>query len=172
MAYRITCLLLLSALVAAGGCKPKETDNPDVASDYRHSKYEQDIETGTYRDETGDQGKGVKPATLAAIDDVIKNTYGPELHQCLEGEMEEHDYQFLRAVFLVEFTIEASGKTKGAKLKALDLSQQDARGQDIGKLASDHLARCIVTEVNGWVFDPAPEVEFVDTYAGKLHEAY
>lgn len=170
MAHRITCAVL--SLLAVLGCKPRETDNPDVAGDYRHSKYRQDMVTGTYRDETGDQGKGVLPATLAAIDDTIKNTYGPELHSCLEQVMEEHDYQYLRAVFLVQFTIEPSGKTHDAQVKTLDLSQQDARGHDIAKLATEGLGKCITTAVNGWVFDPGPEVAFVDTYAGKLHEAY
>ena len=170
MTHRSTAFAL--GMLAALGCKPQETDNPDVANEYRHSKYAQDMVTGKYRDETGDQGKGVLPATLAAIDDRIKTTYGPELHECLEAEMEEHGYQYLRATFMVEFTIEPSGKTHDAQLHTLDLSQQDARGHDTGKLATGHLGKCIVDAVNAWVFDPGPEVAFVDTYAGKLHEAY
>lgn len=163
---------LIYLLLPLGACEKRETDNPDVAGEYRKNKYQEEMVTGTYHDETGDQGKGILPATLAAIDDTIKHTYGPELHTCLEAVMQEHEYNYLRAVFLVEFTVEPTGKTHDARLRALDLSQQDARGHDIAKLATEGLGKCIVTAVNAWVFDPGPEVTFVDTYAGKLHEAY
>lgn len=162
------------ALVATlGGCERRETDNPDVASAVRHhNKYDADIVTGTYADEVADQGKGVAPETMAAIDDRITDTYAVDFRHCLEDQMSAQDKAFLRAAFEVEFTVEPDGRTHDAHLLASSLTEQDAKGHDVGSVAHGELDRCIVAAVDQWQFDPAPEVTFVDTYVGNITEAF
>jgi hypothetical protein len=172
MTHRTLSLAVLTLVAVLGGCERRETDNPDVAHDYHINKYNADIETGRYREETADQGIGVKPETQLAIDDRITNTYATDLRHCLEDEMDDHDTRFMRADFQVEFTIEPDGHTHNAHVLKLDLREQDAKGHDIGKVQPAHLDSCITSAVADWEFDPAPEVAFVDTYHGKLTEAY
>ena len=78
----------------------------------------------------------------------------------------------MRAGFKIEFTIEPDGHAHDAHVLQLGLSQQDAKGHDVGTVPARHLGKCIVAAVDEWQFDPAPEVAFVDTYEGKLTEAY
>ncbi len=172
MSTRTVSFALFSLLATIGGCERRQTDNPDVAAAYRHNKYDGDIVTGTYRDETSDQGQGVKPETLIAIDDRITNVYGADFRHCLESEMDDHDARFMRAAFKLEFTVEPDGHAHDAHVLQIGLSQQDAKGHDVGVVAPEHLGKCIVAAVDDWEFDPAPEVAFVDTYEGKLAEAY
>jgi hypothetical protein len=172
MSHRTSSLVVLGLVASLGGCERRLTDNPDVAHDYRANKYNNDIETGQYRVETEDQGEGVKPETMLAIDDRITNVYAVDLRHCLEDEMDEQDSRYMRADFKVEFTIEPDGHTHDAHVLQIDLEKQDARGHDIGAVKPMHLSSCIVSAVADWQFDPAPEVSYVDTYQGHLTEAY
>jgi hypothetical protein len=166
--------LLVLALVAGtlASCEKRLTDNPDVASQFRNSKYNDDIVTGSYRDDTEDQGKGVRPETLMAIDQRITDVFAVDFRHCLEDQMDESDSRFMRAQFRVQFTIEPTGQAHDAQVLKIDLSKQDAKGHDVGTLPPVQLGQCIVSAVDTWKFDPAPEVAFVDTYEGKLGEAY
>lgn len=172
MSHRTSSLALLTLVAALGACERRMTDNPDVAHDYRVNKYNADIETGKYREETDDQGIGVKPETMMAIDDRITNVYATDLRHCLEDEMDEQDTRFMRADFKLEFTIEPDGHTHDAHVLEIDLERQDARGHDIAAVKPAHLDSCLVSAVADWSFDPAPEVTYVDTYQGHLKEAY
>jgi len=172
---RLTTIAFLLGTTSLGivGCKKKDTDNPDVASTYREgNKYDDDIVTGTYRDDHADQGKGIHPNTLRSIEDTIHGSYHKDFQRCLEDEMAIEDTRFLRSVFTVEFKIDTTGKSGSAKILNIWLKKQNAKGTNIGDLAPDNLSTCISTSINEWVFDPPPEVDHVHTYKGQLGEAF
>src|SRR5262245_7968975 len=126
MTQRIVSFTLFAFVAALGGCERRETDNPDVAAAYRINKYNADIVTGTWVDETPDQGKGVRPETLLAIDDEITTSYADDFKHCLEGEMDAFDTGFLRAEFKVQFTVDADGHSRDAEVLQIHLAKQDA----------------------------------------------
>ena len=163
----------LALLVAAPGCKQQQTDNPDVASDYRgNNKYESDIVTARKRHDYKDQGKGIDPKTLRQIEDDIKSVYERDLERCLEDQMSEHETRFLRSVFTVEFHIDTDGAAGDAKILDIWLKKQNAKGSDIEELEPDGLEECIVDSIASWEFDPAPEVDYKHTYKGQIGEAF
>ncbi len=167
-------LLLSSSLgFSLFGCKKQDTDNPDIASKYRGNKYQGEIVTGTYRDTYDDQGKGIHPNTLRSIEDTISGGYHKDFSRCLEDEMAENDTRFMRSAFSVEFKIDTTGKASDAKVIRIWLKKQNAKGTDIGgELPPERLSQCIVDSIAQWVFDPAPEVDYVHTYKGQLGEAF
>jgi hypothetical protein len=164
-----------AALALPAGCKKRETDNPDVASEYRgegHNKYESEIVTARKRNTYEDQGKGIDPRTLNSIDDTIRTVYLRDLERCLEDQMNVHETRFLRSVFTVEFHIDTKGQASDAKILKMWLGKQDAKGSQVGDLDPKDLQTCFVDSIAAWEFDPAPEAEFVHTYQGQVGEAF
>ena len=178
MAHRTSiCMAALLAIpTTTVGCAKRHldaADNPDVASSYRdRNKYNEDIETGTYRDETEDQGKGIRPRTLKSIEDTITNVYEKDFENCLEEQMDVNETRFMRSVFSVEFTIDTSGKASKANIIDIWVKKQNAKGSNIGDVSPDGMKACIAKSIDDWVFDPPPEVVYVHTYRGQVGEAF
>lgn len=170
---KIGSSLAVVALVATPACKQQQTDNPDVAADYRgNNQYEGDIVTARKRNDYDDQGKGIDPKTLRQIEDDIRTVYERDLERCLEDSMSTHETRFLRSVFTVEFHIDPTGNAGKAKVLQIWLKKQNAKGADTEELSPDELQACIVDSIASWEFDPAPEVEYVHTYKGQIGEAF
>jgi hypothetical protein len=170
------CLAALALATSTAGCANRRldaADNPDVAMKYRDkNKYNSEIETGTYRDETADQGKGIHPKTLRAIEDQITNVYEKDFERCLEEQMDVQETRFMRSMFSVEFTIDTTGKASAAKVLDIWVKKQNAKGSNIGDVPADGMKACIGTAIDDWVFDPPPEVVYVHTYRGQVGEAF
>jgi hypothetical protein len=154
------------------GCKPKQTDNPDVAADYRDSAYDKEIVTGQERKDYADQGKGIKPKTLRSIEDTITTVYERDFERCLEDQMSIHETRFLRTVFAVEFRIDTAGQAGDARVLQISMSKQNAKGGDVGTADPAGMKDCIIKAIDEWEFDPAPEVDYVHTYNGQVGEAF
>ena len=170
---KIMLLATATAVLALPGCKKKQMDNTDVAAAYRgNNQYEEDIVTARKRNQYDDQGKGIKPSTLTAIEDTIQTVYLRDLERCLEDEMATHDTRFLRSTFTVEFHIDTEGSASDAKILKIWLGKQDAKGSQLGDLDSKQMEACIASMISEWEFEPAPEVEYVHTYQGQVGEAY
>ncbi|MBX7083122.1 MAG: hypothetical protein K1X88_28200 [Nannocystaceae bacterium] len=163
---------LAVAALALGACKKTDTDHPDVASKYRNSKYHQDIVSGDYTGKHEHQGDAIQPATLRAIEDTIHTSYEKDFERCLEDEMDTADTRFMRSVFSVEFKIDTKGNAGEAKVLDIWLKKQNAKGTDIGEVPTDGMEKCIVAAIDEWVFDPAPEVDYLHTYKGQVGEAF
>jgi hypothetical protein len=171
----IVALAAGAALLVAPGCKKQQMDDTDVASDYRGSDknaYEEDIVTARKRNAYKDQGKGISPTTLNAIEDTIRTVYLRDLERCLEDEMATHETRFLRSVFTVEFHIDTTGQASDAKILKMWLGEQNAAGAQVGDLDASEMKGCIESVIADWEFEPAPEVEYVHTYEGQVGEAY
>lgn len=164
--------LVSVALLLPAGCKKTDTDHPDVASKYRDSKYRQDIVEGEYTQDHEHQGDAIQPATLRSIEDTIHNSYHRDFERCLEDEMDTAETRFMRSVFTVEFQINTKGQAGSAKVINIWLKKQNAKGTDIGEVSPDGLEKCIVGAIDGWVFDPPPEVDYKHTYKGQIGEAF
>jgi hypothetical protein len=166
----------LTMATSTAGCAKRHldaADNPDVAQNYRDkNRYKEEIETGTYRDETEDQGKGIKPKTLRAIEDQITNVYEKDFERCLEEQMDVQETRFMRSLFTVEFTIDTTGKASKANVLDIWVKKQNAKGTNIGDVPADGMKACIGTAIDDWVFDPPPEVVYVHTYRGQVGEAF
>jgi hypothetical protein len=78
----------------------------------------------------------------------------------------------MRSAFTVEFHIDPKGKAGAAKVLEITTRKQDAKGSDLGEVASDGMKSCISESIKEWTFDPAPEVEYVHTYTGRVGEAF
>lgn len=165
-------IVLFAAAIAAPGCKKTDTDHPDVASGHRNSKYHGDIVTGTYRDEHKDQGKGIHPSTLRSIEDTISNTYERDFERCLEDAMDVEGTRFMRSMFTVEFKIDTKGNAGSANVLDIWVKKQNAKGSNIGDVKPDGMKECVIAAIDEWVFDPAPEVDYVHTYRGQVGEAF
>jgi hypothetical protein len=168
-------LVAAGAALALTACKRQETDNPDVAAGYRgddQNHYEGDIVTARKRNEYEDQGKGINPATLNAIEDSIRTVYLRDLERCLEDEMATHDTRFLRSVFTVEFHIDTDGRASDAKILKIWVGKQNAKGANVEDLDATQMTTCIGDMIGEWEFEPAPEVEYVHTYQGQVGEAF
>jgi hypothetical protein len=170
--------LVLVATFAAGGCAAKkldDADNPDVAQSYRgedKNKYETDIVTHKKRHDYDDQGKGIAPKTLQALEDTITNVYKTDFKHCLEEQMDAQETRFMRSVFTLEFTIDTKGKVTGSKIIEIWVKKQNAKGSDIGEVDSAGMKDCITAKVAEWEFDPPPEVVYKHTYRGQVGEAF
>lgn len=169
-----TVSIVIAAGLLAGGCKRGlNADNPDVAADYRDSNsYSEDIVTAKKRRDYDDQGKGIDPRTLSAIEHAITSVYERDFERCLEEEMGTEGTRFMRSAFTVEFHIDTSGKANNAKVLQITTRKQDAKGSDLGEVSSDGMESCIAEAIAEWSFDPAPEVEYVHTYTGRVGEAF
>ena len=174
MKARTVSIVIAVGLLAPGCKKGLGSDNPDVAAEYRgNDSYSQDIVTAKKRHDYDDQGKGIDPRTLSAIEHSITTVYERDFERCLEEEMGEAGTRFLRSAFVVEFHIAPqSGKASGAKVLQITTRKQDAKGSDLGEVASDGMKNCIVDSIAEWTFEPAPEVEYVHTYQGRVGEAF
>jgi hypothetical protein len=160
-------------LLALGACRGPQTDNPDVAADYRgDNQYEDDIVTAKKRQDYADQGASIKPKTLANIEDTITNVYEKDFERCLEEQMDEAQTRFMRSAFVVEFHIATSGKASQAKVLDIETRKQDAKGSDLGEYDSSGMKKCIQDSIADWEFNPPPEVEYVHTYNGRVGEAF
>jgi hypothetical protein len=78
----------------------------------------------------------------------------------------------MRSMFTVEFRIDTKGDAGNAKILDIWLKKQNAKGTDIGEVPADNLKKCIAGAIDEWVFDPAPEVDYVHTYRGQVGEAF
>ncbi len=171
---RPTAIIVAVGLAAAAGaCKPKlGDDKTNVAADFENTRYAEDIVTAKEYEEYEDQGKGVSPKTITAIDHAIRNVYERDFERCLEEEMDRQETRFMRAVYTVEFDIGTDGRVKDAKVLEIAARKQDAKGADLGPVPTDQLAKCIHDAVLTWEFDDKPEVEFKHTYRGQAGEAF
>jgi hypothetical protein len=168
---RLLVALSLSVLVLPA-CKRRQTDNPDVAADYKDNQYQDDVVTARMRNDYENQGKGIDPKTLTQIEDTIQTVYQRDIERCLEDQMSEHNTRFLRSVFVVEFHIDTSGQAGDAKILEIAMRKQNAKGSDLGEVPADGLKSCIQAAIGEWEFEPAPEVEYVHTYRGQVGEAF
>jgi hypothetical protein len=174
MKARTVSIVIAVGLLAPGCKRGLNSDNPDVAAAYRDSdSYSADIVTAKKRHDYDDQGKGIDPRTLSAIEHSITTVYERDFERCLEEEMGESGTRFMRSAFTVEFHIApGSGKASGAKVLQIVMRKQDAKGSDLGEVPADGMKKCIIDSIAEWTFDPAPEVEYVHTYTGKVGEAF
>jgi hypothetical protein len=170
---KLRTTIIAGVLAATTGCSKQQSDDLDVAAGYRDSNaYEADIVTAEKRKNYKDQGQGIKPETLASIQETIDNVYAKDFENCLEGQMDEQGTRFMRSAFLVEFTIETSGKASQARVLEIETRKQNAKGSDIGQVDSTGMKDCIQTAIVDWEFDPAPEVNYVHTHKGQVGEAF
>jgi hypothetical protein len=166
------------AVIAAGalalpGCKANlGSDQTNVAADFEDNQYEENIVTGRNRRDYEDQGQGVSPKVITAIDHTIKNVYERDFERCLEEEMGRQETRFLRAIYTVEFSINTEGLVTEGKILELSASKQNAKGATLGTIDEAELRTCIKTSVEEWEFDDKPEVDFKHTYRGQVGEAY
>ena len=166
------------AFIAAGafalpGCKANlGSDKTNVAEDYEESQYQENIVTGRSRRDYEDQGKGVSPKVINAIDHTIRNVYERDFERCMEDEMGRQETRFLRAIYTIEFSINTEGVVTEGKVLELKASKQDAKGSDLGPIDPTELGNCIKSSVEEWEFDDKPEVDFKHTYRGQVGEAY
>jgi hypothetical protein len=166
-------LWAVAGVLAVTACSKQQHDDPDVAAGYRdNNKYEADIVTAEKRKNYKDQGEGIKPETLQSIQETIDNVYAKDFENCLEDQMGEQGTRFMRSVFLVEFTIEKSGRATQARVLEIETRKQDARGSDLGAVDSAGMKDCIQTSIKEWEFDPPPEVNYVHTHKGQVGEAF
>jgi hypothetical protein len=168
----IAIAIAVAGLVPA--CKKQfYKDDADVAAAYRNSdNYSEDIVTAKKRHDYDDQGQSISPGTLAAIEHTISTVYERDFERCLEDQMGEAGTRFMRSAFTVEFHIDPKGKAGAAKVLEITTRKQDAKGSDLGEVASDGMKSCISESIKEWTFDPAPEVEYVHTYTGRVGEAF
>jgi hypothetical protein len=161
-------------LLVVSGCRGRgESDNPDVAAEYRDSNpYEDDIVTAAKRRDYDDQGASIAPKTLLNIEDTITSVYEKDFERCLESEMDTVGTRFMRSAFVVEFTIDTSGKASKAKVLEIMTRKQDPKGSDLGEVDSGGMKSCIQSSISDWEFDPPPEVDYVHTYRGRVGEAF
>jgi hypothetical protein len=168
-----TIIAIAGVLAATTGCSKQQQDDPDVAAGYRdNNAYEADIVTAEKRKNYKDQGKGIKPETLQSIQETIDNVYAKDFETCLEGQMDEQGTRFMRTAFLVEFTIDTSGKASKARVLEIETRKQNAKGSDLGVVDSNGMKDCIQTAIVDWEFDPPPEVDYVHTHKGHVGEAF
>lgn len=174
--HKVAALLVLGLGLGLSSCKKKQdSDNPDVAAGHRgvdNNDYEGDIVTADRSQDYADQGQGISPETLQNIDDTILTVYLTDIERCLEDEMSEAETRFMRSAFLVEFTINTAGQTSQGKVLQIETRKQTAKGADAGEIDSGPMKSCIETSVTQWEFDPAPEIDFVHTYRGRVGEAF
>lgn len=172
MDTRSVSIIIIAGLCAVACKSELQSDNPDVAASYQDNKYEDDIVTAQKRHSYEDQGKAIKPKTLQSIEHTITNVYEKDFERCLEEQMDEQGTRFMRAVFTVEFRIDTNGEAGDAKILEIQTRKQNAKGSDIGEVSSDSMKECIASSIDEWEFEPAPEVDYVHTYAGQVGEAF
>jgi hypothetical protein len=174
MNARTVAIIVASVGMLAPGCKKQfYKDDPDVAAGYRDSnQYSEDIVDAQKRHDYDERGQSISPGTLAAIEHTISSVYERDFERCLEEQMGDTGTRFMRSAFTVEFHIDPSGRAGEAKILEIMTRKQDAKGSDLGEVPSDGMKSCISASIAEWTFDPAPEVEYVHTYTGKVGEAF
>jgi hypothetical protein len=78
----------------------------------------------------------------------------------------------LRSAFTVEFRIDPQGRANDTKVLRIETRKQDPKGGDLGEISSAPMKECIVAHISEWTFDPAPQVDYVHTYTGRVGEAF
>ncbi len=173
MDMRTLSLVIAAGALALPACRANlGQDKTNVAEDYEDGQYQENIVTGRSRRKYEDQGKGVSPKVISAIDHTIRNVYERDFERCLEDEMARQETRFVRAIYTVEFSINTEGMVTQGKILELKASKQNAKGSDLGPIDATELGQCIKTSVEEWEFDDKPEVDFKHTYRGQAGEAY
>jgi hypothetical protein len=183
---RITTSVVLvaaTAVVFATGCKrtgraPSNTEMIDDIAGGEH--YSDDMETTEEHPDHDDQGASISPREQALIDDTIREVYTTDFERCAERDMDALENRWIGGNFLVEFTIETSGKVSAAKVLEMDIRERKTKN-DKGQLVETGGAppreatlfpKCIETVLLEWEFDPPPEVKYTHTYRGQVGEAW
>jgi hypothetical protein len=174
-------LLAISTLALSSGCARRQTDKmnqgeQDLFASYQKSDYEKDMVTHDGEQDYKDQGQGVSPGVLKSIQDAVENVYERDFGRCLQRDMEAFENRWIAGTFSVEVTIATSGKVIGVNLPAVEIKERrPPKGVPKDKFQPREaalFAPCVEESAFKWEFDPAPEVEYVYTYTGKVGEAY
>lgn len=180
---RTMTVILLAAALAGPGCAKRHLDKMDKNEDNLYAEYEKtDYDKDMVKAEEGlneydrEAQASVSPKTLSAIQDTMESVYERDFGRCLQRDMEEYENRWIAGTFSVEVTIATSGKVVGVNLPAVDIKERrPPKGVPKDKFQPREaklFAPCVEESAFKWEFDPAPEVEYVYTYTGKVGEAY
>lgn len=176
----VSMLTLISASVAlasAGGCAKRQLNKMNNEEDalygqYKGEEYEKDMVQSEQSKDYEDQGDSISPKTLASIQDTITNVYERDLGRCLQQDMEEYGNRWIAGTFTVEFKINTKGQVIGVDVLEQDIKERRLPPGQKEAREAKKFGPCIETSIYKWEFDPAPEVEYVHTYTGKVGEAF
>lgn len=178
-----TTVILLAATLAVPGCAKRQLDKMDKNEDNLYAAYQKtDYDKDMVKAEEGldeyDRGSkaSVSPKVLASIQDTLENVYERDFGRCLQKDMESIENRWIAGTFSVEFTINTSGKVVKVNMSAVDIKERKPpKGTPKDKFKprdATIFPGCVEESAYKWEFDPAPEVEYVYTYTGKVGEAY
>ncbi len=172
-------LLAAGALALGSGCARRQTDKmnqgeQDLFAQYQKSDYEKDMVTHDGEQDYKDQGQGVSPKVLKSIQDAVENVYERDFGRCLQRDMEAFENRWIAGTFSVEFSIATSGKVTQARITAMDIKERKPpKGKKENQNREAKLfGPCVEESASKWEFDPAPEVDYVYTYSGKVGEQF
>lgn len=180
---RTTTVILLAAAFAGTGCAKRQLDKMDkredqLYADYTKTDYDKDMvkaEEGL-SEYDGDAQASVSPKTLASIQDTMESVYERDFGRCLQRDMEAYENRWIAGTFSVEVTINTQGKVTKVNMPAQDIKERrPPKGVPKDKFQPREaklFGPCVEESAFKWEFDPAPEVEYVYTYTGKVGEAY
>lgn len=169
-------LSLAIMLVATSGCTKRQLKKLDekessLRSQYDGGSYAENIMVAEGK-EYQDQGKGISAKTLTAIQDTITTLYERDFVRCLQKDMDAFENRWIAGTFTVEFTINTAGKVIAVRFLEMDIKERRlAEGQSEAREVQI-FPTCAEQAMYVWEFNPAPEVEYVHTYFGKLGEAF
>lgn len=178
-----TTVFMLAAALAVPGCAKRQLDKMDKNEDhlyaeYTKTDYDKDmVKANEGLDEYDRDTKGsVSPKTLASIQDTMESVYERDFGRCLQRDMEAYENRWIAGRFSLEVTISTSGKVTKVNMPQQDIKERrPPKGVPKDKFQPREaklFASCVEESAFKWEFDPAPEVEYVYTYSGKVGEAY
>lgn len=180
---RTTTVILLAAAVAVPGCAKRHLNKMDnnedaMYAEYTKTEYDKDMvksEEGLDEYDRTAQAS-VSPKTLASIQDTMESVYERDFGRCLQKDMEAYENRWIAGTFSAEVTIATSGKVTKVSIPTIDIKERrPPKGVPKDKFQPREaklFAPCVEESAFKWEFDPAPEVEYVYTYTGKVGEAY
>ena len=169
-AFIVVASLSASACAAKRATANQNEGEEKLFSSYSGEEYEKEMQTAE-GEQTNDQGGSVSPGVLQNITDTIENVYARDFSRCLQKDMEEFDNRWIAGTFTVEVTIMTDGKIKKGEIVQIDIQERRTeKGKEPRKAVI--FPGCVEELVYKWEFDPAPEVEYVHTYHGKVGEAF
>ena len=180
---RTMTVILLAAALAGPGCAKRHLDKMDKNEDNLYAEFQKtELDKDMVKAEAGlseydsSEQMSVSPRTLSSIQDTMESVYERDFGRCLQRDMEAFENRWLAGTFSVEVTIATSGKVTNVVLPAVDIKERrPPKGVPKDKFKprdAELFPICVQESAFKWEFDPAPEVEYVYTYTGKVGEAY